>query len=229
MVPAAVLLALPAAGLVLLLATPAPTRTGSSTRPTSGWCSRRRSSTSCSASPPARRRAGGRTRGRCSSRSRSSPARGSSRCTRSPRRVQLVEGKNLGFVIATPVGLLLAAGFAAASAVDLSPARAAAVVAHERLLRGAVLAASSWAPSRSARISPLHRARPAQGTARSCSSSPRGDRALRVRDRPLRPPGAATRRPAPRPGRRVGAARRGVAGDRRLAQLAPLLVGGARA
>ncbi len=53
----------------------------------------------------------------------------------------LVEGKNTGFEIATTVGLVVAAVFAAWSAVELTPARAAAVIRHERLLRAGLLAA----------------------------------------------------------------------------------------
>lgn len=53
---------------------------------------------------------------------------------------QVVEGPNTGFDVATPVGLLIGAGFAAASALELTPARAAAVVRHGRLLRGSLLA-----------------------------------------------------------------------------------------
>jgi class 3 adenylate cyclase len=47
----------------------------------------------------------------------------------------IVTGKNAGFVIATPVGLVLAAGFAAASSVELSPAAAARVMARQGVLR----------------------------------------------------------------------------------------------
>ena len=44
----------------------------------------------------------------------------------------LLDATNTGFVIATPVGLLLAAGFAAASALDLSPATSAAIMRRQR-------------------------------------------------------------------------------------------------
>ncbi|MBA2742477.1 MAG: hypothetical protein H0U46_10750, partial [Actinobacteria bacterium] len=43
-------------------------------------------------------------------------------------------GKNAGFELATPVGLLLAGLFAAASAIDLGPSRAATVVRSARVL-----------------------------------------------------------------------------------------------
>jgi class 3 adenylate cyclase len=52
----------------------------------------------------------------------------------------LLEGGNAGFAIATPVGLLLAAGFAAVSGVELTPRRAAAVLRRQALLRGGLAA-----------------------------------------------------------------------------------------
>jgi class 3 adenylate cyclase len=58
----------------------------------------------------------------------------------------LLEGRNAGFLIATPVGLLLAAGFAAVSAAELTPARAAGVLRRQALLRGGlVLLMVAWA------------------------------------------------------------------------------------
>jgi len=48
----------------------------------------------------------------------------------------LLDKPNQGFVIATPVGLLIASGFAAVSALPLPTARAQAVIARARLLRG---------------------------------------------------------------------------------------------
>jgi hypothetical protein len=58
----------------------------------------------------------------------------------------LLEGGNAGFAIATPVGLLLAAGFAAVSAVELTPARAAGVLRRQALLRGGLaLLLVAWA------------------------------------------------------------------------------------
>jgi adenylate cyclase len=58
----------------------------------------------------------------------------------------LLTGRNAGFAFATPVGLLLASGFAVASAFDLTPERAAAVLRHQALLRGGlVLLMVAWA------------------------------------------------------------------------------------
>src|SRR4051794_33620372 len=48
----------------------------------------------------------------------------------------LVDGRTEGFVIATPVGLLVAAGFAAASADGPDDGRARGVMDHSRALRG---------------------------------------------------------------------------------------------
>jgi class 3 adenylate cyclase len=48
----------------------------------------------------------------------------------------LLYGRNAGFTIATPVGLLLAAVFAAISCIDLTPQRAEAVLRRQGLLRG---------------------------------------------------------------------------------------------
>jgi class 3 adenylate cyclase len=52
----------------------------------------------------------------------------------------LLEGRNAGFAIATPVGLLLAACFAAVAGIELTPARAAAVLRRQALLRGGLAA-----------------------------------------------------------------------------------------
>jgi class 3 adenylate cyclase len=58
----------------------------------------------------------------------------------------LLTGRNAGFAIATPVGLLLAAVFAAVSSVDLTPERADAVLRRQALLRGGLLALMvAWA------------------------------------------------------------------------------------
>src|SRR5512132_1321066 len=51
----------------------------------------------------------------------------------------VVAGPNTGFTIATPIGLLIAAAFAAAASIDLSPARARALMRRSRLVRGLVL------------------------------------------------------------------------------------------
>src|SRR5215218_512790 len=68
----------------------------------------------------------------------------------------LLEGKNTGFVIATPAGLLAASVFAAASSLELSPGAAAAIMRHQSLLRGTVLAVLGlWAVGSLAAIPPL--------------------------------------------------------------------------
>jgi adenylate cyclase len=73
----------------------------------------------------------------------------------------LLSGKNTGFVVATPVGLALAAVFAAASGLDLSGARGAFVVRRERTLRLAVLLLLAlWAGWSLASVPPLERPLP---------------------------------------------------------------------
>jgi class 3 adenylate cyclase len=68
----------------------------------------------------------------------------------------VVEGRNMGFVIATPVGLVLASGFAAVSSLALSQRTARWVVEHEGALRNAVLAALGlWAVVSLAEFPPL--------------------------------------------------------------------------
>jgi adenylate cyclase len=68
----------------------------------------------------------------------------------------LLEGKNAGFVVATPVGLLIAGMFAAASAIDLSPELSAAIMRRQALLRGAVFALlAAWAIYSLAALPPL--------------------------------------------------------------------------
>jgi adenylate cyclase len=68
----------------------------------------------------------------------------------------LLDGPNTGFTIATPVGLLAGSAFAAASALHLSPRTAAAVMRHQALLRGAVIAVLvAWAIASLAAIPPL--------------------------------------------------------------------------
>jgi class 3 adenylate cyclase len=52
----------------------------------------------------------------------------------------LLTGRNAGFAIATPVGLLLAAVFAAISSLDLTPERAETVLRRQALLRGGLFA-----------------------------------------------------------------------------------------
>ena len=68
----------------------------------------------------------------------------------------LLNGKNTGFVIATPVGLLAAGAFAAASALDLAPETAAALMRRRTLVRNALIAALAvWAAVSLAAIPPL--------------------------------------------------------------------------
>ena len=58
----------------------------------------------------------------------------------------LLTGRNAGFAIATPVGLLLAAVFAAVSALELTQERAEALLRHQALLRGGLaLLMAAWA------------------------------------------------------------------------------------
>ena len=47
----------------------------------------------------------------------------------------LLDHRSVGFVIATPVGLIIAAGFAAASSIDFGESVGAAVMRHQRALR----------------------------------------------------------------------------------------------
>jgi adenylate cyclase len=69
-----------------------------------------------------------------------------------------VEGKNVGFVFASPIGLLVAGVFAAASALDLSPERAAAIVRRQRLLRLLLLGTlAAWGVLSAAEAPPLDR------------------------------------------------------------------------
>jgi class 3 adenylate cyclase len=64
---------------------------------------------------------------------------------------------NAGFAIATPVGLLLAAGFAAFSGIELTPPRAAAVLRRQALLRGGlVLLLVAWAAVSLLELPPLN-------------------------------------------------------------------------
>ncbi|HEY3019050.1 MAG TPA: adenylate/guanylate cyclase domain-containing protein [Solirubrobacteraceae bacterium] len=68
----------------------------------------------------------------------------------------LVDGRTAGFVIATPVGLLVAAGFAAASSDRFDGERGRAVMRHAQALRGGLLAVmAAWAAVSVARLPPL--------------------------------------------------------------------------
>ena len=70
----------------------------------------------------------------------------------------LLDKPSTGFVVATPIGLLLAAVFAAASATSFSPERSAAIMRQQGLLRGGVLALLvGWAAYSLASLPPLDR------------------------------------------------------------------------
>jgi class 3 adenylate cyclase len=68
----------------------------------------------------------------------------------------LLEHPNTGFVIATPVGLALAAVFAALSSLELSPETAAAILRQRRLLRwGLAAVLLAWGAVSLAELPPL--------------------------------------------------------------------------
>jgi adenylate cyclase len=68
----------------------------------------------------------------------------------------LLDEPNQGFVIATPVGLLLAAAFAAASALPLPAGRAEAVIRHAPALRAGLLVVMvGWGALSLASVAPL--------------------------------------------------------------------------
>jgi class 3 adenylate cyclase len=68
----------------------------------------------------------------------------------------LLDTRNAGFTIATPVGLVLASVFAAASAMPLTPDRAQAVMRHARLLQTSLLAVmAAWGAVSLASVAPL--------------------------------------------------------------------------
>jgi adenylate cyclase len=68
----------------------------------------------------------------------------------------LLDQPNQGFVIAIPVGLVIAAGFAAVSALPLPPERAQAVIRRARLLRGGLVAVMVvWGVLSLASVAPL--------------------------------------------------------------------------
>jgi class 3 adenylate cyclase len=70
---------------------------------------------------------------------------------------EIVTGKNAGFVLATPVGLVAAGAFAAASAVEYRQETSVAIVRHGHLLLGLVLGALGlWALDSVAGWPPLH-------------------------------------------------------------------------
>ena len=91
----------------------------------------------------------------------------------------VVGGKNAGFVIAPPVGLLIAGVFVAASALDLSPAAGAAVMRRSRLLTGAVLALiAAWGVVSVAELPPLSHSLERRRCARPAGDRRRARRAL---------------------------------------------------
>ena len=71
----------------------------------------------------------------------------------------LLEHRSVGFVIAAPVGLIIAAGFAAASSIDFDETTAATVMRHQRALRlGLAAVLVAWAAISLVAGSPLGRA-----------------------------------------------------------------------
>jgi adenylate cyclase len=73
----------------------------------------------------------------------------------------LLENKNTGFVVATPVGLFLASIFAAASALTLRPETNAAILAHARLALWTLgLLFVAWGAWSLAKLPPLDRPLP---------------------------------------------------------------------
>jgi adenylate cyclase len=77
----------------------------------------------------------------------------------------LLSGPNAGFVVATPVGLVLAGVFAALSAVEWSPGRAFALVGGSRTLLGALLAVMlAWAAVSLLEVGPLAGEPPREAT-----------------------------------------------------------------
>ncbi|HZB97341.1 MAG TPA: adenylate/guanylate cyclase domain-containing protein [Candidatus Sulfotelmatobacter sp.] len=70
----------------------------------------------------------------------------------------LLLGRNTGFVVATPIGLLVAAVFAGASAIDLTPRVADGVMRARRLIRWLLAAALLvWLVATLLRVAPLDR------------------------------------------------------------------------
>jgi adenylate cyclase len=69
----------------------------------------------------------------------------------------LLEGSNTGFVVATPAGLLIASGFAAASVTALVGPRAATVLRHRSLMLGGLVGLMIvWGVISLADLPPLH-------------------------------------------------------------------------
>jgi adenylate cyclase len=73
----------------------------------------------------------------------------------------LLDGKNTGFVVATPIGLFLAAMLAAVSGLDFTPEGSASVMRRERPIRlGLLLLLGAWAFWSLASLPPLNRPLP---------------------------------------------------------------------
>ena len=69
----------------------------------------------------------------------------------------LIPNRNAGFVIATPVGLLVAAIYSLASSLDFSPERASLIMSWQALLRGGlVLVMLGWAALSLLNLPPLN-------------------------------------------------------------------------
>ena len=75
----------------------------------------------------------------------------------------LLDGPNEGFALATPIGLLLAGGLAAASAMPLGPQAAEAIVRRARLFQASVVGLMAiWAVVSLASLPPLDGATPVE-------------------------------------------------------------------
>jgi class 3 adenylate cyclase len=73
----------------------------------------------------------------------------------------VLDGKNTGFVIATPIGLFLASILAAVSGLDFTPGQSASIVQRERWIRsGLLLLLAAWAFWSLASLPPLDRPLP---------------------------------------------------------------------
>src|SRR5881397_2399280 len=77
----------------------------------------------------------------------------------------LLDGKNTGFVVATPIGLFLGGCFAALSGIDMGSARSLAIVRRERELRlGLLIVLAGWAVWSLASLPPLDQPLPPSDT-----------------------------------------------------------------